>query len=115
MILTPSEASGSRKESANLIMGDVFGKPAIVTDTPLHPAGEPDRPGGRDQRAEESGDGALEDHSPGEGGDLCHRLVYHGQDVCTARTKPHCDKCCLADICKKKRRIKNAGNKNIKK
>ena len=31
------------------------------------PAGEPDRPGGRDQRAEESGDGALEDHSPGGG------------------------------------------------
>ena len=33
---------------------------------------------------------------------FCHRLVYHGRDVCTARTKPHCDKCCLEDICKKK-------------
>ena len=30
-----------------------------------------------------------------------HRLVYHGRDICTARTTPHCDKCCLADICKK--------------
>ena len=39
---------GVGRKSANLIMGDVFGKPAIVTDTPLHPAGEPDRPGGRD-------------------------------------------------------------------
>ena len=38
---------------------------------------------------------------PEEGSDFCHRLVYHGRDVCTARTKPHCDKCCLADICKK--------------
>ena len=38
---------------------------------------------------------------PEEGSDFCHRLVYHGRDVCTARTKPYCDKCCLADICKK--------------
>ena len=36
-----------------------------------------------------------------EGSDFCHRLVYHGREVCTARTKPHCDRCCLADICKK--------------
>ena len=39
--------------------------------------------------------------SPEEGSDFCHRLVFHGRDVCTARTKPHCDKCCLFDICKK--------------
>ena len=38
---------------------------------------------------------------PEEGSDFCHRLVYHGRDVCTARTKPYCDKCCLADVCKK--------------
>ena len=38
---------------------------------------------------------------PEEGSDFCHRLVYHGRDVWTARTKPHCDKCCLEDICKK--------------
>ena len=36
---------------------------------------------------------------PEEGSDFCHRLVYHGRDVCTARTKPFCDKCCLEDIC----------------
>ena len=34
-----------------------------------------------------------------EGSDFCHRLVYHGRDVCTARTRPHCDACCLGDIC----------------
>ena len=39
---------------------------------------------------------------PEEGSDFCHRLVYHGRDVCTARTKPYCEKCCLEDICKKK-------------
>ena len=32
---------------------------------------------------------------------LCHRLVDHGRAVCTARTTPHCDQCCLEDICKK--------------
>ena len=36
---------------------------------------------------------------PEEGSDFCHRLVYHGREVCTARTKPCCDKCCVKDIC----------------
>ena len=36
---------------------------------------------------------------PEEGSDFCHRLVWHGRDVCTARTKPHCERCCLNDIC----------------
>ena len=39
---------------------------------------------------------------PEEGNDLCHRLVNHGREVCTARTKPYCDRCCLNDICEKK-------------
>ena len=38
---------------------------------------------------------------PQEGSDLCHRFVIHGREVCTARTRPYCDKCCLNDICKK--------------
>ena len=38
---------------------------------------------------------------PEEGSDFCHRLVYHGREVCTARTTPHCERCCLEDICKK--------------
>ena len=38
---------------------------------------------------------------PEEGSDFCHRLVYHGREVCTARTKPYCDRCCLEDICAK--------------
>ena len=39
---------------------------------------------------------------PEEGSDFCHRLVIHGRDICTARTIPYCDKCCLNDICKKR-------------
>ena len=37
---------------------------------------------------------------PEEGSDFCHRLVYHGREVCTARTAPHCERCCLANICR---------------
>ena len=38
---------------------------------------------------------------PEEGSGLCHRFVDHGREVCTARTTPHCERCCLNDICKK--------------
>ena len=80
-------------------MGDVFGKPAIVTDT--HCIRLCNRIG-------------LVDHikdpkkvemelwkiiPPEEGNDLCHRFVLHGRDICTARTTPHCEHCCLQDIC----------------
>ena len=57
---------GVGRKSANLIMGDVFGKPAIVTD-PLHPSGEPDGAGGRHKRPEESGNGPVEVDSAGGG------------------------------------------------
>lgn len=92
---------GVGRKSANLIMGDVFGQPAIVTDT--HCIRLVNRMG--------LVDGIKEPKKvemelwklipPEEGSDFCHRLVYHGRDVCTARTTPHCDRCCVADICKK--------------
>ena len=93
--------SKARDISANLIMGDVFGKPAIVTDT--HCIRLVNRIGLVDGIKEpKKVEMALwKIIPPEEGSDFCHRLVYHGRDVCTARTKPHCDKCCLADICKK--------------
>ena len=37
---------------------------------------------------------------PEKGSDFCHRLVNHGREVCTARTTPHCERCCLSDICR---------------
>ena len=95
------ELPGVGRKSANLIMGDVFGKPAIVTDT--HCIRLVNRMG--------LVDGVKEPKKvemelwklipPDEGSDFCHRLVFHGRDVCTARTKPHCERCCLSDICKK--------------
>ena len=90
---------GVGRKSANLIMGDVFGEPAIVTDTQCIRLCN--RIGLVDQIKEpKKVEMALwKIIPPQEGSDFCHRLVYHGRDVCTARTKPYCDRCCLKDIC----------------
>ncbi len=92
---------GVGRKSANLIMGDVFGKPAIVTDT--HCIRLCNRIGLVDGIKEpKKVEMALwKIIPPEEGSDFCHRLVYHGREVCTARTAPYCDRCCLQDICKK--------------
>ncbi|MCM1273382.1 MAG: endonuclease III [Clostridium sp.] len=92
---------GVGRKSANLIMGDVFGKPAIVTDT--HCIRICNRLG-LVNNIKEPKKVEMELWKlvpPDEGSDFCHRLVYHGRAVCTARTKPYCDKCCLYDICKR--------------
>ena len=92
---------GVGRKSANLIMGDVFGKPAIVTDT--HCIRLSNRIGlVHDTKDPKKVEMALwKIIPPEEGNDLCHRLVNHGREVCTARTKPYCDRCCLNDICEK--------------
>ena len=92
---------GVGRKSANLIMGDAFGVPAIVTDT--HCIRLTNRMGLVDGIKEpKKVEMALwKIIPPEEGSDFCHRLVYHGRAVCTARTKPYCDKCCLKDICPK--------------
>ena len=74
---------GVGRKSANLIMGDVFGKPAIVTDTHCirltNRMGLVD--GIKDPKKVEM---ALWKIIPGEkGSDFCHRLVNHGREVCT--------------------------------
>ena len=92
---------GVGRKSANLIMGDVFGKPAIVTDTHCirltNPMGLVD--GIKEPKKVEMALWKI--IPPEEGSEFCHRLVYHGREVCSARTKPHCEKCCLNDICPK--------------
>ena len=92
---------GVGRKSANLIMGDVFGKPAIVTDT--HCIRLTNRMGLVDGTTDpKKVEMALwKIIPPEEGSDFCHRLVMHGRDVCTARTKPYCGKCVLKDICPK--------------
>lgn len=92
---------GVGRKSANLVMGDVYGKPAIVTDT--HCIRLSNRIGLVDGIKEP---GKVEKElwkiiPPEEGNEFCHRLVDHGRAVCTARTKPYCDNCCLKDVCAK--------------
>lgn len=92
---------GVGRKSANLILGDVFGKPAIVTDTHcirlVNRIGLVD--GIKDPKKVEMELWKI--IPPEEGSDFCHRLVYHGRDICTARTKPRCEECCLKDLCAK--------------
>ena len=95
------ELPGVGRKSANLVMGDVFGQPAIVTDTHFirlaNRIGLVD--GIREPKKVEMALWKL--IPPEESNDFCHRLVDHGRAVCTARTAPYCDRCCLNDICKK--------------
>ena len=90
---------GVGRKSANLIMGDVYGKPAIVTDTHCirlcNRIGLVD--GIKDPKKVEMELWKI--IPPEESNDFCHRLVDHGRAVCTARTTPHCDMCVLNDIC----------------
>ena len=81
-------------------MGDVFGKPAIVTDT--HCIRLCNRIGLVDNIKEpKKVEMALwKIIPPQEGSDFCHRLVDHGRAVCTARTTPYCERCCLRDVCR---------------
>jgi endonuclease-3 len=92
---------GVGRKSANLILGDVYGKPAIVTDT--HCIRLVNRMGLVDNIKEpKKVEMELWKLVPlEESNAFCHRLVDHGRAVCTARTKPYCDKCCISDICKK--------------
>lgn len=100
---------GVGRKSANLIMGDVFGKPAIVTDTHCirlcNLIGLVD-----DIKEPAKVEAALwKIIPPEEGNDLCHRFVLHGRAVCVAR-RPDCSNCCLADICKTGKKQLSAKN-----
>lgn len=92
---------GVGRKSANLIMGDVYGQPAIVTDTHCirlsNRIGLVD--GIKDPKKVEMELWKI--IPPEESNNFCHRLVDHGRAICTARTSPHCDKCVLEDVCKK--------------
>lgn len=90
---------GVGRKTANLILGDVFGKPAVVVDT--HCIRLTNRIGLVDNLKDPTKiETALRDILPPEkSSDFCHRMVLHGRAVCTAR-KPLCDKCCIRHVCK---------------
>ena len=97
---------GVGRKTANLIVGDVFHKPAVVTDTHviritnllgLVKTKEP-------QKVETALRKLL---PPDESNDFCHRLVLHGRAVCVAR-RPDCAACVMKGFCKHAEREKKA-------
>lgn len=90
---------GVGRKTANLIVGDVYGKPAVVTDT--HLIRISNRIGLVKTKDPYKVELALKKLlEPEESNDFCHRVVLHGRAVCTAR-KANCEACVLKDCCKK--------------
>ena len=89
--------SGTGRKTANLILGDIFKKPAVVVDT--HCMRLTKRIGLTKNSTPEKIEKDLQKLiEPSEQSDFCHRLVAHGRAVCTART-PKCDECRLKTFC----------------
>ena len=89
--------SGVGRKTANLILGDVFHKPAIVTDT--HLIRIANRLGLTDTRDPYKVEKQIEKIiEPTESSDYCHRVVQFGRDVCKAQN-PNCDECEFVEIC----------------
>lgn len=91
--------AGVGRKTANLVLGEAFGKPAVVVDT--H-AGRLSRRMGLTRNTDPV---KIEMElkkliPPEEQMGFCHRLVHHGRKYCTAR-KPYCDECPLNGVCKK--------------
>ena len=91
---------GVGRKTANLILGDLYGKPAIVTDT--HCIRISNRLGLCKTTDPFKVEMALRKLIPEEKSSMfCHRLVFFGRDTCNAR-KPLCEKCCLMELCEYK-------------
>lgn len=90
---------GVGRKTANLIVGDVYGKESIVVDT--HMIRISNRLGLVNNKDPKKIEFALKKIVPAdEGADFCHRIVLFGRDTCSAR-KPLCVQCKLSEICKK--------------
>lgn len=88
---------GIGRKTANLIMGDVYHQPAVVTDT--HCIRITNRLGLVSVDDPYKVEKALRDILPPDrSNDFCHRLVHFGREVCSARS-PKCQNCPLSDLC----------------
>ena len=91
---------GVGRKTANLVCGDIYKKPAVVTDT--HFIRICNRLGFVDTDNPLKVEKQMRDLlPPDKSNDFCHRTVLFGRDVCTAR-KANCENCVLNDICSKK-------------
>ena len=95
---------GVGRKSANLIMGDVFGKPAIVADTHcIRISGRLGLTKSKDPYQVEMDLKKL--IAPADQNDTCHRFVHFGRDICTARS-PKCEDCPLKADCAQGKKLK---------
>ena len=92
---------GVGRKTANLIVGDVYKKPAVVADT--HVIRITNLLGLTDSKDPKKVEMQLKKIlPPEESNDFCHRIVLHGRAVCIAR-RPKCDECILKDVCKNRK------------
>lgn len=95
--------SGIGRKTANLMLGDIFGKPAVVTDTHcIRICGRLGLTAETDPYKVEMDLRKILD--PAESNDFCHRLVLFGRDVCKARS-PRCEGCDCTDFCKNRAKV----------
>ena len=88
---------GVGRKTANLLLGDIYGRPAVVCDT--HCIRIANRLGLAQGKEPEKVERQLRAIlPPEESSDFCHRIVLFGREVCTARA-PHCDACPLRAFC----------------
>lgn len=88
---------GVGRKTANLILGDIYGQPAIVVDT--HCIRLVNKIGLASGKDPEKLEYALKEIIPAEEqSDFCHRLVLHGRAVCVAR-RPQCENCSIRMYC----------------
>ncbi len=91
---------GIGRKTANLVCGDIFGKPAVVTDT--HFIRICNRLGFVETTNPLQVEKEMRKLLPEEkSNDFCHRTVLFGRDICTAR-KAKCEECPLNEFCPKK-------------
>ena len=93
---------GVGRKVANLVLGDVYRIPGVVTDTHciricgrlgMYPESEKSPP-----KIEKILSELIE---PDKQTDFCHRIVWFGREVCTARS-PQCEACPLGELCRHK-------------
>ena len=88
---------GVGRKTANLVCGDIYGKPAVVTDT--HFIRLCNRLGLVNTNDPKKVEDAMRKLLPPEkSSDVCHRTVLFGRDICTAR-RAYCEKCPMNDFC----------------
>lgn len=93
-----TKLAGVGRKTANLVVGDLYGKPAYVCDT--HVIRLTNRIGLADGTDAVKVEKQLREIIPPEESlDFCHRLVWHGRGVCSARA-PQCGCCTLKSVCR---------------